>query len=235
MAYTPTTWVETGMSTVQKVAGLNNLETIYTEAVAAIDAITHSDKYYTKAQADAKYFTSATDGAGSGLIAATLDGWTAQQILDAGTPSGCIAIWCSTEGSIPAGWYLCDGLNGTPNLVDRFVVGAGGHYTVGDTGGSDTVTTTASNVTIGGHALTADEIPKHTHGTITDYYPGGYIYEGVYTGASSKIISDSTIDITSYTDYAGSGQSHTHPASYAGTANQDKRPPFYALCYIMKA
>ena len=40
----------------------------------------------------------------------------------------------------PSGWYLCDGNNGTPDLRDRFIVGAGSTYSVGDTGGSATVT-----------------------------------------------------------------------------------------------
>ncbi len=233
MAYTLTVWAETGMSTTAKVNGLNNLETIYSNAVSDIDAITHSNRYYTKAQVDAKYFTSSTDGSGSGMIAATLDGWTAQQIIDSGTPSGCIAIWSSTKGTIPSGWYLCDGLNSTPNLQDRFVVGSGGNYDRGDSGGSDVVTTTSATITIGGHALTANEIPSHTHGSITDYYNNADNTQMPSTTWGGHCSAPS--NHSAYTGYAGSGNSHTHTASYTGTANQDKRPPFYALCYIMKA
>ena len=50
-------------------------------------------------------------------------------------PSGAIVMWSGSIGSIPAGYYLCDGQNGTPNLKDRFVVGAGNTYAVGNTGG----------------------------------------------------------------------------------------------------
>ncbi len=235
--YTKTTWNESGMSTTEKVTSLNNLENVYSELVSTIDGISHSERYYTKAECDAQYFTADTDGHESGLIAATLDGWTAQQIIDSGTPSGCIAIWSSTKGSIPAGWKLCDGNNGTPNLQDRFVVGAGSNYSVGNTGGSDTVTTSATNVTIGGHALTAAEIPKHTHGTITDYYtPDQYAYTYVDTGAPnwSKQYS-APHEHDAYTDYFGSGDAHSHTASFSATANQDKRPPYYALCYIQKS
>lgn len=53
-------------------------------------------------------------------------------------PSGLITIWNSTAASIPTGWVECDGNNGTPDLRDRFVVGAGGAFSVGDTGGSQT-------------------------------------------------------------------------------------------------
>jgi hypothetical protein len=234
MAYTLTTWTETGMSTTDKVNALNNLETIYSEVVDYIDAITHSASYYTDAQAAALFFTADTDGEDSGLIAATLDGLTAQQIIDSGTPSGCIGIWSSTEGTIPAGWYLCDGLNGTPNLQDRFVVGAGGNYTVGATGGSDTVTSQAT-ITVGGHELAESEIPKHTHGTISDSYPANLRNYGPVGSAMVNYCIASITETKVYTEYAGGGESHGHTASFAGTVNQDHRPPFYALCYVMKA
>jgi len=51
-------------------------------------------------------------------------------------PPGIIVIWSGAIVDIPAGWALCDGTNGTPNLRDRFVVGAGTTYNPGDIGGS---------------------------------------------------------------------------------------------------
>ena len=65
-----------------------------------------------------------------------------------GIPSGVIVIWSGAENAIPSGWYLCDGTNNTPNLTERFIVGAGGGgnssvssnaYSVGATGGNVTV------------------------------------------------------------------------------------------------
>ena len=50
-------------------------------------------------------------------------------------PKGGIIIWSGSVNDIPAGWVLCDGSNGTPDLRDRFVLGAGNNYTVGATGG----------------------------------------------------------------------------------------------------
>jgi hypothetical protein len=50
-------------------------------------------------------------------------------------PTGMISLWYGAIGSIPTGWYLCDGANGTPDLRDRFIVGAGSTYSVSATGG----------------------------------------------------------------------------------------------------
>ena len=233
MAYVPTTWAETGMTTQNKVDGLNNLETIYSSAISAIDAIGHSERYYTKTEANSKYFTAATDGTGSGMITGKLDGWTAQQIINSGTPAGCIGMWHSTIESIPAGWYHCNGLNSTPDMRDRFPVGAGGNYDLGDLGGSNSVTVSAASVTIGGHVLTAEEIPKHTHGTIPDWWSTGTV-SGHATLQTIPGVDGVTIFDRKNTANAGGNESHTHTGSFAGTANQDKRPPFRALPFIMK-
>jgi len=50
-------------------------------------------------------------------------------------PSGGIIMWSGSISAVPSGYYLCDGSNGTPNLKDSFVVGAGATYSVGNTGG----------------------------------------------------------------------------------------------------
>ena len=71
--------------------------------------------------------------------------------VQAAIPSGVILLWSGSIATIPGGWALCNGSNGTPDLRDRFVVGAGSTYSVGATGGSNTVT------------LDATQIPSHTH------------------------------------------------------------------------
>ena len=53
-----------------------------------------------------------------------------------GIPAGLIAMWSGATNAIPSGWALCDGNNGTPNLQDKFIVGAGSSYAVDATGGS---------------------------------------------------------------------------------------------------
>jgi len=44
--------------------------------------------------------------------------------VSGGVPIGGIILWSGTVASIPASWQLCDGTNGTPDLRDKFVVGA---------------------------------------------------------------------------------------------------------------
>jgi hypothetical protein len=66
-------------------------------------------------------------------------------------PSGGIILWSGSVASVPSGWFLCNGSNGTPDLRNRFVVGAGDTYAVGATGGADSVT------------LDASQMPAHTH------------------------------------------------------------------------
>ncbi len=61
-----------------------------------------------------------------------------------GIPSGVIMLWSGAVNNIPTGFVLCNGLNGTPNLIDKFVVGAASVYSVGDTGGATTDTITVS-------------------------------------------------------------------------------------------
>jgi len=48
---------------------------------------------------------------------------------------GFICLWSGSIANIPAGWHLCDGTMGTPDLRDKFIIGAGSTYGVGDTGG----------------------------------------------------------------------------------------------------
>lgn len=73
------------------------------------------------AQADGVHYNNSNLDVGSGLL-----------------PKGAVLAWSGAISSIPPGWYLCNGKNGTPDLRDRFIVGAGSSYTVGATGGSKT-------------------------------------------------------------------------------------------------
>jgi len=64
---------------------------------------------------------------------------------------GHITLWSGAIVDIPAGWHLCDGTAGTPDLQDRFVVGAGDTYAPAATGGA---TTHTHDGTTNGHTHT---------------------------------------------------------------------------------
>jgi hypothetical protein len=99
-------------------------------------------------------------------------------------PSGVIVIWSGSFSTIPAGFVLCDGSNGTPNLENRFVVCAGGTYGVGDTGGfasqesGDTLNTQAEQIDPGStdYVLTpATDITLNTFDNRPPYYALAYV------------------------------------------------------------
>lgn len=141
-----------------------------------------------------------------------------------GIPSGCIVMWSGSIATIPTGWYICDGTNSTPDLRNKFIVGAGSTYAVAATGGSaDAVVVThthtaTSTVTDTGHSHSTGTTINT--GNISDGLSGGGNYSGVGSGTGT-----STTGITVATTNASTGVSGTN-------ANL---PPYYALAYIMKA
>lgn len=177
------------------------------------------------------------------------------------TPVGGIIMWSGASTAIPQYWVLCNGAtvnksdgSGTivaPDLRNRFIVGAGDAYTVAQTGGS---TSHTHVVGIAGTALTKDQLPNyaltvtespHTHAltdpghvhptSITSNVGNNAISNGSggagNTGSATTgiTIAPATTGIT--VNSGGSGNTHTHTAS---CDTPDSRPPYYALCFIMR-
>lgn len=139
-------------------------------------------------------------------------------------PTGMISLWYGSIGSVPSGWYLCDGTNGTPDLRDRFVVGAGTTYSVGATGGSKDAIVVSHTHT----ATTTSTDSGHTHVMTNISRSIGASASGVDVlsgGAATLNTQSGTANITSTTTVASAGVSGTN-------ANL---PPYYALAYVMKS
>ena len=152
-----------------------------------------------------------------------------------GIPSGFIGLWSGAANAIPSGWYLCNGSNGTPDLRGRFVVGysnTDSDYDVGDTGGAKDV------------ILSAAQMPNHAHYFSTTTSGGDhvhqYIDQYVVINAGYRPWPANNNDCQQRNVNTSGSGAHSHTVT--GTTNQEgggaaheNRPPYYALCYIMKS
>ncbi len=136
-------------------------------------------------------------------------------------PTGMISLWYGSIGSVPLGWYLCDGTNGTPDLRDKFVVGAGSAYSVAATGGS-------TDAIVVSHTHTATSVvtdPGHSHTLNYSTQLLGGTNSGALVQTGQTSVNSNTTGITVATTNTSAGVSGTN-------ANL---PPYYALAYVMKA
>lgn len=126
-------------------------------------------------------------------------------------PVGTIVLWSGSANNIPDGWKLCNGQDGTPDLRGRFVVGhdpRDGDYSVNKTGGEKT------------HTLSVNEMPSHSHGVPISIWG--------YSGSRGD-----------YWEFAAPESYYSHKTSLSsssvgGGKAHENRPPYYALCYIMR-
>jgi hypothetical protein len=160
-----------------------------------------------------------------------------QTAISAAFTTGMIMMWSGTIATIPTGWVLCNGSNSTPDLRNRFVIGA--HS---DTAGVAYTTVTGSNTTSGGSKDAI--VVSHTHtatSTVTDPGHNHTLTGRQHAGADGSLnefgdsvapenysnntsIQTATTGITVATTNASTGSSGTN-------ANL---PPYYALAFIMK-
>jgi microcystin-dependent protein len=138
-------------------------------------------------------------------------------------PIGGIVMW--SGGVLPANWRICDGTAGTPDLRDRFIIGAG-TFASGTSGGSTSITTL--------------NLPSHNH-SITD---PGHSHNVVLTGMFNNGDNGSAIVYAgqSLTGTAGNRQSDPNAAQTNTTGIIVNNTgggiayyqPYYALAYIIR-
>ena len=160
--------------------------------------------------------------------------------------TGMIILWYGNTGNIPTGFVLCNGSNSTPDLRDRFVVGAGSGYSPGNSGGNSSVTLSTSQLPSHNHSVSVSGTTstKSLTGDITkisECYNVAGAATGVFTKKStgnSPVTGSSSNSPTAGVDFDAS---HDHTFSASGTSGNEgsgsaieNRPPYYALCYIMK-
>ena len=204
-------------------------------------------------------FTNSSTVTSSGTLAVTgnltLDGsaGTSGQVIvsqgsgtpiwGSGFPSGGIIMWSGSIASIPSGWYLCDGNNSTPDLRNRFVVGANADDTgVAKTSvtGSATQSGGSKDAIVVSHTHTATVTdPGHNHLT-GNPDTGGGSYFGV-SGASGgnaanrdSLIGGLVNSNTYVTNTKTTGVTVANSTTGASGTNANL-PPYYALAFIMKA
>jgi len=160
--------------------------------------------------------------------------------------TGMIILWYGNTGNIPTGFVLCDGNNSTPDLRDRFVVGAGSGYSPNNTGGSSSVTLSTSQLPSHNHSVSVSGTTSNKSLTgditkISECYNVAGGATGVFTKkgtGNSPVTGASSNSPTAGVDFDAS---HDHTFTASGTSGDagsgsaiENRPPYYALCYIMK-
>lgn len=141
--------------------------------------------------------------------------------------TGIICMWSGAIVDIPDGWVLCDGNNGTPDLRNRFVLGAPDGIDPGDIGG----TTAHRHPVIG---TTAEEDVEHHHDFVDDYTEpieddGDYDYATI--GGDYKIYSEHVHEFSSGTQDAIARHAHLMNFQTQLIAHY---PPYYKILFIIK-
>jgi len=258
----------TGIDATKIITGNTQVQTIDTGSNGHVKVITEGGERLRISNGGQIGLSGANYGSSGQVLTSQGSGSAAAWTTVIGVPSGIIAVWSGSEGSIPSGWYLCNGSNSTPDLRNRFIVGAGSgsSYSVGDTGGSNTVTLSTSqipahshttnnhshNASVSdpghGHSVSVSD-PGHQHNTSVTgakLFPGNggahvpYGGSGGYPGthfnmsnANTGISANASNANTSISVSTGNANPSTN--NTGGGGSHENRPPYYALCYIMKS
>ena len=157
---------------------------------------------------------------------------TCSFVLVNGFPSGGIVMWSGSIASIPSGWYLCNGSNGTPDLRNKFIIGADAdEFSLAKTSitGSATQTGGSKDSIVVAHTHTATD---HSHtgvARVSQLDPKRYLLTG-YSGVGANE-GMGTADTTSQTTDTAA----VTIASTGTSGTNANLPPYYALAFIMKS
>ena len=142
-------------------------------------------------------------------------------------PSGGIILWSGATNAIPTGFVICDGNNSTPDLRNRFVVGAGDTYSVNATGGSADATIPTHN-----HSATSSVSDSGHFHNVLPTLSGAFSNNGAFIQTATTGTSQSGVGNT---DTKTTGISVSTSIANAGSSGTNANlPPYYALAYIMK-
>jgi hypothetical protein len=148
-------------------------------------------------------------------------------------PLGSIMLWSGSIETIPGGWILCDGNNGTPDMRNRFVVGASD-----DSGGVAMTNITGTLTKTGGNKDSV--VPSHNHtGTVDssgDHFHRYLIYDSAIGHIDAPYLSNENDGVLHGDTTSTAGlHNHTFTTNSTGTDGTNANlPPYYALAYIMK-
>ena len=170
-----------------------------------------------------------------------------QAYVNSWLPVGVITLWSGASSAIPSGWALCNGSNGTPDLRNRFIVGAGSTYAVGANGGSaDAVLVSHSHSASSSTSVSIND-PGHRHVFGADDQvasQGGYDIAGGFPydaksgagGGGVQLLTKNTSlqNAGQGTGISASASTSTSIGTVGSDATNANLPPYYALCYIMK-
>lgn len=155
--------------------------------------------------------------------------------VNALVPIGAIIMFNGNLSTVSsANWALCDGTRGTPDLRNRFIIGAGSNYAIGQQGGG-TQTSTAGAHSHGGssapYALQIADLPYHDHGITS----GSDVM--VYgSGGNAYMQGSGPLPVT-WPEFWGQGADNPHShgiSTDGGHAHNQSIPPYYGLYYIMR-
>lgn len=172
---------------------------------------------------------------------ADVEAGDAATLLAAQLPIGSIIMWHGLSSAIPSGWAICDGTSGTPDLRNKFVIGAGDAYALNDIGGS-------ADAVVVNHGHTASTNQQGSH-----YHAGGKLVMNAdedsdgATGntdfvLSGTITTNGTINVTNVDSgiprlYLPSDGLHAHTVTVTNTGVSGtgaNLPPYHGLFYIKR-